>query len=379
MILTTITLLPRIFFVVLSIIVYLGGRYHFNTLDIPEGLIRPAENPFYHFKGIERVRNYIYVLTIHIMKSLGLDVVGFSHEYGYNCIPSIDSWDDTRLILVGCLFFAMISITLGIIVYVMYQSSKSSTLSYYKHQVLLGVTIIHWFWLITLFPISGVVKVGTFISDRIVVPTTVSVSILMGYLIVHWFTTVIHKLPSKLQPLQGFILGWLLIMSCSKIYNRTNNWMDSISLMESSLETCPNFAKVHMEISKIYSGLYADKLNLSKSRYHLEIAKSIDPELCDIHQQFAHVAIQQGNYLEYEEELTQAVLCPFTMGGAMEMWQRYWNIALQNASPGTSQDAVRQRQMKYSQIIQNAVEEEKRKEEEEAKAERLRAVAAAGK
>jgi hypothetical protein len=87
--------------------------------------------------------------------------------------------------------------------------------------------------------------------------------------------------------------------------------------------------------------------------------------LCDIHQQFAHVAIQEGKYREYEEELTQAVLCPFSMGGALPMWQKYWKIAVENVPPGTPQRAeIEERQNHYTRIIQEAVAEEQRKEQE---------------
>lgn len=106
--------------------------------------------------------------------------------------------------------------------------------------------------------------------------------------------------------------------------------------------------------------------NLTKSRHHLEVAREIDPDMCDIHQQFAHVAIQEGRYREYEEELTQAVLCPFTMGGALPMWQKYWKIAVENAPPGTPQRAeMEERQLHYTRIIQEAVQEEQQKEQQQ--------------
>lgn len=69
---SALAVLPRLIFMIMSICVYLGGRYYFDTLDIPEGLIRPAENPFYHFKGEHRVRNYLYTLAVHVAKSWGL-------------------------------------------------------------------------------------------------------------------------------------------------------------------------------------------------------------------------------------------------------------------------------------------------------------------
>jgi hypothetical protein len=348
LILSAISLLPRILLVVLAIIVYLGGRQYFDTLSIPEGLIRPAENPFFQFEGEHRVRNYLYVLGVHIAKSWGLDPVGFSHEYGFDCIPALEDWSDPRLALPAGIGMALMA---------------SLILAFRFPRTLLGVTAVHWAWLVTLFPISGIVKVGTFVSDRIVVASTVSVSLWIGYVVYYWLTTAVHVLPGK--PLQGMVVGWLLVFSYLKVHNRTLQWMDSISLLQSSLVTCPRFAKGHMELSKTYSGLYPDNTDLAKATWHLNTALEIDPEMCDLHQQFAFVAIQQGKYMEYEEELTQAVLCPFTMGGALEQWRRYWQVAISNAQSGSNMDdltEIQERQNHYTRIIQEAVEQEKQKE-----------------
>jgi len=287
-------------------------------------------------------------LAVHVAKSWGLDPIGFSHEYGFECVPALEDWNDPRLLLpygIGCLILL------------------SLCLAFVFPKTFLGPVAIHCSWMLTLFPISGVVKVGTFISDRIVVASTVSVSIWIGAGFFFWYTKGMLHLPAA--PLQSILVGWLLAIGCLKVHNRSLQWMDSISLLESSLETCPRFAKAHMEMSKIYSGLYADKFNLHKSRKHLEIAREIDPDMCDLHQQFAHVAIQEGNYHEYEEELTQAVLCPFTMGGAFPMWQQYWKVALNSASSDSQRSDMQQRQQHYTRLIQEAVAEAQRKEAEE--------------
>jgi len=88
-------------------------------------------------------------------------------------------------------------------------------------------------------------------------------------------------------------------------------------LLESSLRTCPRYAKAHLEYSKIFSGLYPEFYNLTKSRWHIDQARKHDPEYCDVYQQYAHVAVQQNSYHEFEESITKALTCPFTMGGAM--------------------------------------------------------------
>lgn len=306
------------------------------------------------------------MLAVHIAKSWGLvrcyvvenhsrfdskalfslfqlqDPIGFSHEYGFDCVPALESWTDPRLALplaIAVLIAACVILALR-----------------YPRQ-LLGPLAIQLAWLMTLFPISGLVKVGTFISDRIVVASTVSVCFWISLALHYWVTRGIHMLPAK--PLQCVLVAWIFAVCYSRVHTRTLQWMDSISLLESSLETCPRFAKAHMELSKVYSGLYPNLHDLGKSRHHLDIALSIDPNFCDIHQQYAHVAIQEGKYLEYESELVEAVLCPFTMGGAIEMWQRYWPAALNSATSEEERSQIQRRQDEYSRVIQERAQSQK--------------------
>jgi hypothetical protein len=141
--------------------------------------------------------------------------------------------------------------------------------------------------------------------------------------------------------------------------------MDSLPLLESSLRTCPRFAKAHVEISKIYSGLYKEKFNLTRSRYHLDRAEYIDPDFCDVHQQFAHVAIQEQEYEEFERRLTRALLCPFTMGGSIGLWQNYWKMALDtSANPSNAVISAKKRYESYMAIINEAMANQKARDED---------------
>jgi hypothetical protein len=141
--------------------------------------------------------------------------------------------------------------------------------------------------------------------------------------------------------------------------------MDSMPLLESSLKTCPDFAKGHLEMSKIYSGLYPERFDLNQSRWHLEQVERIDPDFCDVHAQFAHVAIQEQKFMEFEERLTQALLCPFSLGGSLDLWQRYWKI--QQDTTKTPTDVViaaTKRYEKYMKVIRQHLAEEEAKEKQ---------------
>lgn len=332
-------------------VVYYAGRYYLDWLSIPEGLIRPAENPFYEFVGWERVRNYSYVLAIHVAKAWDLDFIGFSHEYGRECIRPIRDWRDSRLAIpMGIAWLHVV-----VFVYFARRQRRSSVLS---HSFLLY--LVYLSWMVTLFPISGIVKVGTFIADRIVVASTVAVSILVSSVVVQWVQ--IRPKDTKRTRQRLLVLIALALFMWKRIFDRTTDWMDSKTLLESSLKTCPRFAKAHLETSKIYSGLYPELLNLTKSRWHLRRVEDIDPDFCDVHYQYAHVAVQQHLYAEFEEQLTKALMCPFSMAGAMSLWNNYWSIAMNpKSNPPQLAQAARERYEKFMATINAKIAEEEAK------------------
>ena len=50
-----------------------------------------------------------------------------------------------------------------------------------------------------------------------------------------------------------------------KVVKRGYEWMDSFTLLQSSLEHCPNSAKSNLEMSKVHTGLYKEKFDLGVS------------------------------------------------------------------------------------------------------------------
>jgi hypothetical protein len=138
--------------------------------------------------------------------------------------------------------------------------------------------------------------------------------------------------------------------------------MDSVPLLQSSLRTCPNFAKAHMELSKVYSSLYPDLYDLKKARRHLDRAQTIDPTFCDVHQQLAIVAVKEGKWREVEKELFLSLQCPYTMGGAVPLWNDYWTQQLDINNNNMLSPAQRQsnqlRYRNYSEQLQRLGEEQ---------------------
>lgn len=88
-------------------------------------------------------------------------------------------------------------------------------------------------------------------------------------------------------------------------------------------------------------------------------AQSIDPTYCDVHQQYAHVYFQQAKFIEFEEETVNALFCKFTMGQAMNNWNRYWEVVLRNPND----IEVKDRYDKYMKRIKDAVARAEKNEE----------------
>ena len=423
--------LLRILTLLMGSVVYYLGRKQLDWLNIPSGLVRPAENPYFRLVDKERFVNYAYVTALHIAKSWDLDWVGFSHEYGYKCLTPIESFSDLRLVIPSCMLLFLLVLPLiwfvgmGLCVStqvphqhpdasssrpstdssmentpVQSPSEPSQSMKAPQHATKTHVWslsfllwLFHLSWLVTLFPIMGIVKVGTFVADRIVVTSSVSVCILLAHFLASWLTTTTpatalkssrkkrkrqHRHSSSTSfPFLSILpynkwrcvlvvvviaLGW------RRIHLRTWDWMDSYPLLTSSLKTCPRSAKSHLEISKIYSGLYPDHYNLTQARWHLQQVEEIDPTYCDIHYQFAHVALQEQELLEVEERLAKSIPCKYTMGGAMALWKRYWSVILGPlgaSNPVALQSAQERQRMFQMQFVQEAMEAEEREKEDE--------------
>ena len=301
-------IIPRYFTWIGLTAIYLIGRYLWGTLTIPTALLERAEAPFHDLQGMQRILSYSYIGAIHVGKSFGIDLVGFAHEYSYVCIEPIRSLSDFRL-LAPLLILAMVAC-------LVVEITERRSIRF----ALLVLTALAW--MATLFPILGFLKVGTFIADRLVVPSTIVVSSFGGHAIaVQIVNSKTHR-PMKILLAAYFLFGFW----APRVWQRTRDWTEHSLLFERTRKTCPNSAKNLLQLSKVCSGSAgAQHIDLAKSLELVQQAHEADPDFCRVHFQFAHVYLQQHQYQPAEYHLTRAVHCPSSASQALELWNRYWN------------------------------------------------------
>ena len=300
-----------------------------------------------------------------------VDLVGFSHEYGFDCVKRIDSLQDGRIwipVVVAMVLF-----------YLLLECNKYETIDHKTGKVYNVRKILLFFgfgsWMASLFPVSGFIRVGTFIADRIVIASTVASSILWTRTLAPHFYFSERNSPSKIQNSEEnkdeintpctrrnvgskyiallLLLGFLWI----KVQTRSKEWMCPVELLRSSLRACPRCAKSNLEMGKVFmSGLFDETKDLNKALYHVQLAEEIDPDFCDVHYQFSHIYALEGKYFEFEDRITKAVLCQFTMQGAHNMFQQYWGSTLND--PAQVEKGAKERYGVQLKIIQDAIARE---------------------
>jgi Domain of unknown function (DUF1736). len=345
------------------ITIYLFIRYKLDWIDIPRDLIRRAENPFYNLQGLDRVLNYSHILSIHVVKCLGMgvvDMVGFSHEYGFDCVPRIESWYDRRLVLPFMLSSGLVSVLVKC-------SRRHKRDMKSSHDGML-LFVAFAAWMATLFPVSGFIRVGTFIADRIVIASTVAGSILWTKILkivtssntCRPYGGIGIRIGNKSRKYATYVLlAFLSRHLWLKIQRRSEQWMFPVTLLLSSLETCPLSAKSNLEMSKVYSsGLFGFPIDSDTALEYAEKARGIDPDYCDVYLQLAKIYVQKNRILDFEEAITKGVICPFTMHDAYSIFQQYWSNFL--SDPKYSKNIqIKQRYNSQLKIIQIAIEQEK--------------------
>jgi hypothetical protein len=155
-------------------------------------------------------------------------------------------------------------------------------------------------WLIIPFiPLSGVIfTLGTLLAERLLYLTSIGYCLLfslISYAILSFVFSFLGSTPSNKQgnketmnkkksvnkfPLSVYFIWIIVVVSYYMKQTREYNlaWKSDDSLFFHALKVCPNSSKINLQVSKIH----INHRNFTQAMYHVNKAKEIDPEFCDV-------------------------------------------------------------------------------------------------
>jgi hypothetical protein len=109
-------------------------------------------------------------------------------------------------------------------------------------------------WMLAPSQISGFNTVGTFIANRIVVASTVMVSLFVGHfatnLVLYQSTILSRKYNTGHKVNSTWKLISLFVALSNCCMRRSEKWMSSYKLLKSSLVTCPTVLKITWNLAR---------------------------------------------------------------------------------------------------------------------------------
>ena len=196
--------------------------------------------------------------------------LGVAHEYGYDSVPElpIDRFDRMQMVII---------VVLVAFIFTSYYSCRRGPSSILKATMVMC-------WMLTLFPISGVLVTGTFIAERLMYPSTVAVAIYGARLLTGLI--VVRTSDSTMDFTQTCFRLIVLILAAKSTYigvhDRICDWCDSTRLLQTTLRNFPNNAlsKYDLGIRIVKEGI---DHNVTFAQELFESALEILPSFCRNH------------------------------------------------------------------------------------------------
>ena len=193
------------------------------------------------------------------------------------------------------------------------------------------------FLLVPFLPASGIFRLGTLLAERLLYLPSIGYCSLMGICIHNiacWFVpdplmTTQSNIRKK-QSIKRDAAKWLITMPIVYLYgirtiHRNAAWRNDKTLFLSAYETCPNSAKLNLQLSK----LRMNENNVTGARYHLDRARAIDPDFCDTGYEEALVRIVENQ--DYEGAIEAAagnLQCIYSNMHSWELLSKIWESKL---------------------------------------------------
>lgn len=339
-------------------------------------LLRRAENPYAFLSPPQvKIMSMLYLYFRYFF--LLIWPMEQSPEYSFDCIPSIQDWQDYR-------FLVALATIAGIFVFGIYsccvlqlstdrssvpdsQSDKKEIATPPAEKNSASTALFEgMIWLIISFlPLTGIVfTLGTLLAERLLYMCSLGYCFLLSYVLYSVLVSTFARYSNRLriQSILGLISRILYIAIVSSIvyffiwrtrqYNLV--WKDDAHLFLHAVSVCPTSAKSNLQVSKLYS----NQGYMTLARHHWQRARDIDPDFCDVHLQEAYIllgkdngkttapisgvstAVTQEMSLDITAEdimdriqrasfaLTRSLSCVYTGQQALRLLQQLWDIQL---------------------------------------------------
>lgn len=323
-------------------------------------LIRNAENPFAFLHGKEKAMSLMYLHFRYFWVMLWPDEQ--SAEYSFNCIPKVSTSKDPRFVTT-CIFYGLL---LGAGLYGIVRLASATTVQgnpktktstsevtsgtappeslehdiasedtdYFSYSPTALLDSLMWM-IIPFIPAAGVfLRLGTLLAERLLYIPSLGFCLLLSLAVFHT-TNMVTLWQSKRISAAWYWITILIItiQYALKAREYSPHWHNDATLFRKSLVTCPNSAKLQLQVAK----LHLNAGQHDKARVHIARAKEIDPNFCDIGYQEALLAlVGDGDSVRAMELAADNLQCIYSSKGALELLQKIWEQQLEMAPKSTA-------------------------------------------
>lgn len=309
-------------------------------------LVRKTENPFAFVQSnTERTLSIMYLHFRYFL--LLLYPYEQSAEYAFDCIKKVDSILDKRNILSFGMYLTIFSILSGEFnTLVVHSNRKSKKIEdEMKQEVDLppGSLLFAFTWLLIPFvPASAVfLRLGTLLAERLLyIPSigycmALSIFIRSAVLTAHKVLSPKFSLTFPLIASSGYLSKFVqyavVILLTSwyayKSHMYIPSWKNDTTLFLHTLAVCPESAKVHLQVGKIY----INTGDFEKAIHHIHMAKHIDSDFCDVGYQEAIIQLLHYKDMDGAIKLAAENLnCVYTNMHSWELISKLWDSQLQS-------------------------------------------------
>lgn len=306
-----------------------AGLQNFKVGLASSGLMRKIENPFlFHDPGSRFLKAMSWLVVMNKYAELLLCPTGFCAEYSFNCIKMIDSVDDPRLGYLTAEVFAIILFITALMyaVHLLFvlnikrgkqHDSSNEQRQTFDSIVLLLVSGV-WFVLPFLPASHLLVVVGTLVAERLLYIPSLGFSLMFAWVIDVAISRA-HRFQIPMLVCALSYLAYYSMLTKSSVLI----WKDDESLFLNAIQVCPGSAKMQMQYSQVLNNKMSEDSSFFKSSiYHLDLAKEIAPDWCDLDLKYAQVSMMKLDYELALDYYIDSLDCKYIARSAMDTLQK---------------------------------------------------------